>query len=357
MTPKPNTPPEETGCGRQLAWFGAGFVLPFYNIDYYLGAIRKPLRSALVFFAALMTLVAALTTVRLTRTFENIREQTIQAFQDGELPIITIEDGVASVDGEDPFILKDPSGFFVAVDTKGELTGSSMLDDFGGMLITDTQLRSYRNGTFQAIELINYNYAFNRNPIVLDDALVDQIFGTVSIIYLIAGGIAVWFWDVVFWLLFLVMVTFFIWGPIARAIPTFTFGAVLTIGIYAHLPAYVVNHILNLFDVAIVFQYTILLMVFWIGGLYLVLRELAEQALQAAKKAEQTEEQIPLPPPLHIKLWPALLGLPVMVFIALNAIYAWEFAPIYILGGLAVTIAVLLFIDNTQANPAMQREE
>lgn len=349
-----NTPPEQPdindGFGRRMAWLGAGFVLPFYSVEYYLGAIRKPLRRAMLFFALFMTLAAALTTGRANSLIQSFREQTLQAYQEGEFPVITIQNGTASVDGEDPFILEDPTGIFFAVDTTGGLDRDTLLEKPAGFLITQTKLVTYRSGRAQSIELQNYNLAFGLNQIVIDGDLVNQLFSTVSLVYLIIAGLAIWVWDVIIWYVFLVITAYFLWGPIRQAVPVFSYRAVLTIGIYAHLPAFTVNHILNLFDVRIIFQYTILLTVFWIGALFLVLRGLAEQALKR-QSAESTPTPVTMLEAPSVRLWPAWLGLPVIGLISANSFFPWEYSPFYILAGTAVTIAVLLLIDSRQNLP------
>jgi hypothetical protein len=344
MTPPIKKSPENTGFGGRIAWFGAGFVLPFYSLEYYLGAMRKPLRSALLFFFALMTLAAGLTTAHLGRTIDSFRRQTLEAFEAGELPVITIADGNASVEGEDPFLIKDGSRYFFAVDTTSALDRDQFLNYGGGILITKTQQYSYQNGRSQAIALENYNLGFGLDPIVIDGTLANEFFGAFSIYFLIAAGLLVWIWDTAVWLAFLSISAYFLWGPIHQALPDFSYRAVLSIGIYAHLPALVINHILTLFGVQTIFIYTTLLLTFWVGALFLILREITGGILitTPGDQPPQIKLQIKAPPP---RLWPAWLGLPVMVFIAANAVFTWEFAPLYVLGGTAVTIAALLFID------------
>ena len=345
MSQTPKTSHQDQDFGSMLAWFSAGFVLPFYSLAFYLAAVRKPLRVALLFFVTLMTMVAALTTSRLFLVYDQLREQTIAAGQSGAFPEITIEEGIATVVDETPFLLSVEDEYFIAIDTAGELTGSEMLRENRGLLLAETELRFYNNGSFEAVPLQDYNTRLNIETIIIDGNAIEQFFSFVSLTYLIVSAIGIWFWDVVVWLFFLVMTTYFLWSPIGKVFKEVTFRSVLIIGIYAHLPAYIINYVLKLFDVQIVFSYTILLMVFWVGTIYLVLRELAVLAIKAEKE-KRSRQDAPLPALPTPRLWPALLGSPLIIFMILNTVNQWEFAPLYILGGLAVTITGLLLIDN-----------
>ncbi|MEN8242367.1 MAG: DUF1189 family protein [Chloroflexota bacterium] len=347
MQTNQNLPQDKPSFGSQLAWLAAGFVLPFYSLDFYLTAIRKRLRDALLFFTVMMTLVTLLTTTRIALLFNEIHQQTAAAVEAGEFPEITIENGIAEVAGQQPFVITAGQGHFLAVDTGGELNGDELLDLNSGMLLAETELRIYNSGDYQGIPLQDYNTRLNLETIKINGQMIVDNFEIFSITYLVTSGLGLWIWNVVLWLLFLVITTYFLWGPIGQAVQLFTFRSVLIIGIYAHLPAYLINYILKLFGVQIVFLYTILLMVFWVGTIYLVLKELAEQAIKAGKapKTEAEPPALPLPTP---RLWPAVLGLPLFALLILNAVNDWEFAPNYILGGLVLTITGLLVIDSFQ---------
>ena len=303
-----------------------------------------------------MTLVAGLSTFRLYQMYDGIQQQTIAASQAGEVPEISIENGTTSVQGEDPFLLTSENGFFLGVDTRGKLPNSELDSINGGLLVTETELRTYNNGNYQAISLKDYNTGFNLEKIIIDGPALEQFFSLFSVYYTSIAALSLWIWDVVLWLLFLAMTAYFLWGPIGQVIQGFSFRAVLIIGIYAHLPAFVINYILKLFGVQIMFIYTVLLMVFWVGAIYLVLRELAVLAVDA-EKAGKIDPTSPQPLPAPPTLWPAWLGLPLFIFVVLNAIFNWENAPLYILGGLAITITGLLTIDTSKANSINQSEK
>jgi hypothetical protein len=355
MTEIQNDNQDQT-IGRQLAWFGAGFVLPFYSLDFYLAAVRKPLRRALLFFVALMTLISALTTTRLSLIFDQLREQTIAAVQSDTFPEIIIKEGIATVTGETPFVLSANNGYFIAVDTGGELTDSELIRENRGILLAETELRMYNSGRYERVPLQDYNTRLNIETIKIDGPVLEQFFTLFSVTYLFVSGIGIWFWNVPLWLLFLVITTYFLWSPIGQVIKEVTFRSVLIIGIYAHLPAFIINYVLHLFEVQIVFSYTILLMVFWIGAIYLVLRELAVLAIKAQKE-KRSSPDTPDPALTSPRLWPAVLGLPLIVFMIFNAVNNWEFAPLYILGGLALTITGLLLIDSIQYPQVKEKPE
>jgi hypothetical protein len=355
MTQIPDLQPKDTGCGRRIAWLGAGFVLPFYSPEFYLGTLRKPLREAILFFAVLMTLVAGLSTIRGVNHVESFFQLVLDAFQDGSVTSLTITGGEASIDGDDPLIIKDGDRFFIAVDTQGELDRDSFRGYQGGILITKTLQYSFTAGQDRPFELSNYNLGTGRDPLVFDETIVNQLFATLSVLYPVVGGVAVWVWDVCLWLLFLVISAYFLWGPINQALPEFSFKSMLTIGIYAHVPAFTVQHILSLFGVQVFFIYTTLLLVFWIGALWLVMREVAGKLLKVRGKTP-TEGLLALLTGEPPRLWPAWLGLPAVVFMAANTIYEWEFAPLWVLGGTAVTIGILLAIDSTHHQETEKKE-
>ena len=112
--------------------------------------------------------------------------QIQQAFADGEIPEITISNGIAEVSGEQPFIMLDGAdangqSMFVAVDTTGKIkkidTGYSQ-----GFLLTRTELHvvNPQNG-YQVVPLSDINTMFSQDPIIINAQTTSQAWGVMSI--------------------------------------------------------------------------------------------------------------------------------------------------------------------------------
>src|SRR5690348_8134424 len=89
-----------TGCLGQVGWFLSGAVLPIGSFSYYRKAAQKSVGSAILFFVLFTLVLSTLSTINLSINMFSFIGEINQAFEDGEIPEITISHGVAEVSGE-----------------------------------------------------------------------------------------------------------------------------------------------------------------------------------------------------------------------------------------------------------------
>lgn len=104
---------------------------------------------------------------------------------------------------------------------------------------------------------------------------------------------------------------------------------------FASFPALIIYYLFQLVNFNYAFVHSFLLASFWIAGMYF-------------SNQDEKEENVPQSPPL--KLWPALIGLPMLVMITLNYIYLWTDNSIYTWGVSIITLIALVIIDYRTTN-------
>ena len=128
------------GCLLELEWLGAGFVLPCISPAFYRLAVRRRVISAVLFFLLFGLVITGLTTIGVGRTILSAGEDIRQAFEEGDFPEITIEDGVAMVDAPQPLVLFDEDGRVVVIDTTDTYKELDRSRYYQGFLLTRTSL-------------------------------------------------------------------------------------------------------------------------------------------------------------------------------------------------------------------------
>lgn len=300
------------GCLGQLGWFFSGAILPMGSLSYYRKAAQKSVGSAILFFVVFTVVISTLSAIAIAVEIFSFNESIQSAYANGEVPEINISNGIAQVNGEQPFIMidgVDSSGqsMFVAVDTTGKIRDIDTNEYSQGFLLTRTELHMVtpQNG-YQVVPLSELNSMFERDPIMINAQTVSQAWGVISTGIVVL--VFIWFilWNTVVRLMIISMLALIIWGIITLMKPNTGFGPIIITGLYAIVPAIYLSHLLSRSNFAFPGVQTFFLLAFWVAGLMANLMNIKFFADGHA-----------------LQLWAALLGLPMLLMYIVDIF--WEF--------------------------------
>jgi hypothetical protein len=304
-----------TGCLGQLGWFFSGAVLPMGSFSYYRKAVQKSVGGAILFFVIFTLVISTLVTINVAVKAFSVVGSIQQAFADGNIPEITISNGIAEASGEQPFIMLDGSdtngqSMFIAVDTTGKIkkidSGYSQ-----GFLLTRTELHvvNPQNG-YQVVPLSDINTMFSQDPIIINAQTTSQAWGVMSIGFVILAFIFLVLWHTVLRLMIISIYALILWGIVTLVKPGTGFGPIIITGLYAIVPAIYLSHLLSRSSFTFPGVQTFFLFVFWATGL----------VVNFANFNFLTEEH-------PLRLWTALIGLPMLLLYIVDIF--WQFPSPY----------------------------
>lgn len=315
-----------TGCLGQLGWFFSGAVLPMGSFTYYRKAAQRSVGGAILFFVIFTVAISALSTISIAVNLFSIIGSIQGAFADGTVPEITISQGVAQVDGQQPYIMVDGTdangeSIIVAADTTGKITEIDASRYDQGFLLTRTELHviTTQNG-YQVVPLSDLNAAFERDPIIINGQTVSQAWGAVSVIMIILVFVFLILWYTVIRLMIISTIALMMWGIVTLIKPNTGFGPIIITGLYAIVPAIYISHLISRSNFSFPGIQTFFLLVFWVTGL----------VVNFADVKFFTDER-------PLRLWTALIGLPMLLLFIVDIF--WQFpSPYGIIALWAVTI-------------------
>ncbi len=302
----------ESGQGflRELAWLGAGFVLPCGSLTFYRRAARRKVGLAILFFALFAFVVSVLFTVGVGGDLASASSEIREAFETGEIPVIVIEDGVASVEAEQPLILVDEQGMIVVIDTTGEMEELNPSTHDQGFLLTRTSLHVMSaDGSYQEIPLSELQAMFNANPLVIDGGSVAGAWSSFSGILAVLVFAFVLGWNLLVDLAYVALVALVIWGVVSLLRSGTGFRPILIAGLYALVPATYLHYLLGLLGIRFLTLQSLLLLPMWAIALAVASMQKDGGLLRGERP---------------IRLWRALIGLPALIALALSVAGAFE---------------------------------
>lgn len=293
---------EGAGCLNEAGWFFGGAILPLGSFAYYRKAAKRSVGSAILFFVMFTLIISVLLTIKLGVTMFSVADGIQKAYVEGQIPEITISHGVAEVSGHQPAILlsgSDTNGdrILIAADTTGKLTRIDEDRFEQGFLLTRTELHvlTPRNG-YQVLPLSEINSSFEKDPIIINADTVTQAWGVMSIIIIVVAFLGLALWHTVVRLMIIALIGLLLWGIASLIKPNTGFGPVIISGLYAIIPAIYLSHLLSRSNIGLPGFQTFFLLVFWIIGLVVSLSNF--KFLGGDRP---------------MRLWTALLGLPMLV--------------------------------------------
>jgi hypothetical protein len=305
---------KENGAGYlgQLGWFFSGAVLPMSSLSYYRKAAQKSVGSAILFFVVFTVAISTLTSIALAISTFSFNASIQKAYAAGTIPEISISQGIASVNGDQPAILlnsRDSSGQYilVAVDTTGKITEIDTDRFSQGFLLTRTELHMLtpQNG-YQTMTLSELNLMFEQEPIIINAQTVSQAWMVMALAFVVLAFIFLVLWNTVVRLMILAVIALMFWGIVTLIKPNTDFGPIIITGLYAIVPAIYLSHLFNRSNFSFPGIQTFFLLLFWIVGL----------SAKFVNIKFFTNESAP-------RLWIALLGLPMLLVYIVDVF--WKF--------------------------------
>jgi hypothetical protein len=316
LTSQPEKKTSEAGFMSGLAWFFSGAILPMVSFAYYRKATQKSVGSAILFFIIFMLVISAISTISFGLTMFSAIEGIQKAYADGDVPEITITQGVAEVNGPQPFILlngADSNGqtTLVAADTTGKITAIDTNRFDQGFLLTETELHVLnRQNGYQTLPLSELHTMFQRDPIAINAQTVSQAWGIMSTFLVILSFIFLALWHVVVRLMIISMIALILWGIVSLIKPNTGFGPIIITGLYAIVPAIYLSHLFSRSGFGLPGMQTFFLLLFWVIGLVVNLTD-----------SKFFNEDHPL------RLWTALIGVPMLLVYIVDIF--WQFPSPY----------------------------
>jgi hypothetical protein len=310
-------PPPPSSPLALLEWYAASLVLPCISPTFYRQAIRRPIGVALGFFVCFALAITAVQMAGVSRNLGTFAAEMRQAFDSGQVPEITVSQGQASLRGPNPFIW-EPSGSpetgdsIVILDTTGKYGESSLRSGQyrSGILLTRTTLYNLNNGRIQEYPLTELQTMLG-DPLVLDAQFVQTWLGRLQLLILLVlvlSNLAGRLIQLAFLGLLMWRGAIFIRGE-AQYLP------VVAIGAYATVPAVYGARVLQRIGVTFCGMPVLLLLGIWAIGLAAALLE-GRRGIMGGERP--------------LRSWRALIGLPMVVVLALDAILAWPGGPLVV---------------------------
>jgi len=219
---------------EHLIWLLKGFVYPLWSRPYYKEAASKKMGAALVFLLVFGILQSLVTTTSIVNSLNQFGQEIDAAYLDGDIPDITIENGIATVSGSGRYIIESDRQI-IAVDTTGAMQEIDTNLFSEGFLLTRDEFHMVNEDGYQVLPLSDLNATFG-NPIILNADSVTGLwstFATVIGIFVLGGG-ALFFSLGRF--LYLALLGLLVWGAVSISNKNVEFSKILITGIYANVP-------------------------------------------------------------------------------------------------------------------------
>lgn len=322
-----------TGCLGQLGWFFSGAVLPMGSITFYRKAAQRSVGSAILFFLIFTVAISTLSTINVAVDMFSFIGSIQQAYANGDVPDITISQGIATVDGPQPFIMLDGAdtngeSIIVATDTTGRMKEIDTSRYDQGFLLTRTELHMVtdQNG-YQIFPLSDLNTSFEKDPIIINSETTSRAWGFISVIIVALAFIFLVLWYTVVRLMIISTIALVIWGIVSLIKPNTGFGPIIITGLYAIIPAIYFSYLLKRSGLAFPGLQTFFLLVFWVTGLVVNLMDI-----------KFFNEERPL------RLWTAAVGLPMLILfiVDLFAQFPSPYGPLALWGLTLLTWFILI---------------
>lgn len=263
--------PADAGITDELAWLGRGFFQPLYSLPFYSAAAKKSLIDAALFFIVFGAILTIISTFNLSRNLGTAADEIELAFATGDFPEIVIQDGFAMVRARQPLILIEDQGAVVILDTSGAYQSIDTNRYSQGFLLTRNAFHAYSDGDYQVIQLADLNRAFG-NPIVINRETALDFWQSFTRIFSVAAFIGLGIWNILVKFIWLTFLAVLVWGVLSAFNIRADYGSVLTLGIYALVPAVYISFLLGLVGISFCGIQTGLLLIIWVVVARLVLR-------------------------------------------------------------------------------------
>ncbi len=310
------------GFLHELAWLGMGFVLPCASLTFYQQAARRKVIWAVLFFLVFSLVLTGVATIGLAGIMGSLPADDIRtAFESGQVPTITIQDGVARVDGPQTQVLLDQERMLVAIDMTGTYRELDRTRYDQGMLLTRTELHIMNeSGEYQVIPLDELQQAFSANPIVINADTVSRAWEVFAAVFVIAAAAGLAIWNLLVRFAYVALLALVAWGLASLARPGTGYGPVLATGLYSVVPAMYLDYLLGRAGISFCFLQTLILLAIWAVALWAIMGEV-ERPLRG---------------------WRALVGIPFLLVLAIDLFLDLSFGAVLVWAVGLVTMVALV---------------
>ncbi len=287
---------------ENVAWFFSGAVLPLGSFSFYRSAARRAVGLAVLFFVVFTIFISILTTITVAVGMGSVVSYIHEGYSSGKVPTITISNGIAEVSGPQPLVLLDEETSngptLMAIDTTGRLQEIDSSRYSQGFLLTRNELHVLNtNGRYQRLPLSEINALFERDPLVIDEQGITNAWAALGAIVTILALIGLVLWNTLVRLMIIAMLALIFWGIGSLFKPKIGYGPFIITGLYAIVPAIYISHLFSRVQASFPGLQTMLLVLFWAGGLVAVL---SENRFFSAERP--------------MRLWTALIGVPMLLW-------------------------------------------
>lgn len=235
---------EPEGCSGVLAaWVGAA-GLSWFSPTFYKRVANQPALYALLFLFMYGFILTIFNLFSLYMTFVSDLSTN-----DIRIPQITIQNGVASADVPQPYVMLDEAGVMMVIDTTGVITRIDERQYSQGILMTRTQVHILDGGDYEITELNELHQVFG-NPIVLDQSLRQTIFLILGVILLL--------WHTIVRMFYVLIISLITWAIVSAVRGRTDYGPVLSVAVYALIPAGVAYYLFGVLGLSFAFLFTFL---------------------------------------------------------------------------------------------------
>jgi Protein of unknown function (DUF1189) len=322
LPPQAGPLPPQVSVPSVLELYGAGLVLSSISPTFYWHAARRRASSAIYFVVLFGLIVATIQTLGIAHTFGAFGREVAHAFTSGEFPRLTLSGGRLTVEGPDPFVREYEGGVLI-VDTTGTYRPSVLQSGRvgTGFLLTKTTLYMLNQGELQSMPLSEIQPLFG-DPFALDARLVkkvtDGLQAGLYVVLVIAHTVGS--------LINVAALSLVVWAVASRLWTGVTYGPVFVTGAYAMVPVTYAAYVLGRIGIAFCGLQLFLLLAVWAVGLVTAFAERGDGVLKGGRS---------------LRVWRALIGVPMLVVLALDAVFSWASGGIVTAGTMLVTIVVL----------------
>lgn len=245
-----------------------GFFFPCFDLSFYVEGVAKK-NNIFLFYLIFTVALALVPTFQVAEIIYINGIKLKSLYARGEIPAITISDGIAKSNPSKPYIYIDNTSIF-AIDTTGEM---KRIDPqyISGVLITYNELHQLTPSGYRVNKLAVYNQLFG-DPISVNAANISDYFNKILIWGTVATFFAVTMWNVLAKICFILLAGLLLWQFALLLKKQASYKSVIITGIFANVPATYTIFMLKQANITSFILFPVILLIVWAIALREVLK-------------------------------------------------------------------------------------
>lgn len=307
--------PDDSGL---LALWGAAPVLAAFSPTLYRRVARHSVLSAIGYLVIVGTVLSIVQSIVVFTNLSEVSREIPGIFERGEIPEITITDGVAEVSGPQPFVVLDQNGQLFVIDTTGVYTTIDRSRYYQGIILTRTDIVVLNQAQLQTVPLTEFQAMVNQNPLVINGDTLTTFWNGFSAIFGIASLLSLIVWHTLVRLTYIVMLGLLMWGVAAIVKRGTGFNVVLIAGIFASIPPLLIRWLFKSVGFQFPGFYTLMFVPLWGLALAFVLMDRTptdppRTGFDGWLRAERS-----------LRGWRVWIALPLLIYVLLEGFFNWN---------------------------------